>query len=435
MGIFDFLDFADLAVMATLRPRYQQIIIDHYILPKYQLQNAEISIILSQFYYHTNIHYKPTKDTPDSDKLVTGHNQVLSTLKAFCPLFGRITFHTGYYFPDDLTMIKQVSSVINKHCSNVPQELFIELTEEDLDFTFENATIVHLDSPKHYTTQQLNRCFPRMEMLSIRIGLNITPDPHLPHLTHFELKQIFDGQFDMKTFGANNPQLRGLTMKLPWGIDQMQEIAENFPNLEVLDIQLHRIKKKPSFVDKMSSLFGTFFTREVKEIRFPNLKSVTINISKMYYYKQGVDYSFDIIHADWIRDRLSVIKFDQLESFTLITHSQTLVEEQIDLITANTGLKNVDLSSISLNFEQMQRLVGNLPDLKVVKLKCYKPETVGDIRRIMEMKTSLEAIIVVVNVERRTGFLELPSLPGDWNIDTHQMTSSYHLRFERRERD
>lgn len=434
MGIFDELDFVDLAAMAALRPRYQQLIIDHYILLKYQLNDAAILISLSNN-DHTHIYYTPTTDLSQSIKLTTGCNELLSTLKAFCHLFSRLTFNANYYYSKDLHLIQQIADVINNYCSNVPQTIAMELDTENLGFSFENATNIKLGSPENYTATELNRCFPRMEELSMRIGRPFTLDHHLPHLIHFEVKQMFYGQFDLKTFGEYNPQIRGITMKLPWDIEHLREINGIFENLEVLDIQVHRIRKKsPSIADTFGSLFGKSLTKPAKEIRFRNVKKFTINISKLYHYRHGVDYSFDIIQTDWIRDKLSILKFDQLESFTFVTNSQTFVEEQIDLITSNRGLITVDFSTISLNFEQMVRLVDNLPKLTQVTLKCYKAETIDDIWRLMEMETSLNVMHVVVNRERRETFLALTSLPRDWRLDIKQMTSSYHLTFEQKKK-
>lgn len=432
MEIFDSLDFGDLANMATLSPRYQQIIIDHYIIPKYALNRPIIHIFISKKMENTHVFYLPTDELRNSIKLTTGHNEMLSTLKAFCHLFAKVSIVTDYFLPTGQKLIHSVAHALNNHCLNVPQtvSMSIHMTDKrQMDFVFEHATRVELGAPERYNASEIARMFPRTEALTLRIDKPYCLDFNFPHLKYFELSEMHYGQFDLKSFGARNPQITGIKMGFPWEPKHLHEINEIFPNLHDLNVELRK-RKEDSLVDKFSNFFGSLIGSSVKEIYFANVRSVTLVLTYLQYRKIRGEEHFDIIHNEWIRDNLTMIRFNQLESFKLITRSRAFVDEQIDLITRNKDLIAVEFSSIILTYAQMRRLVDALPRLKSVTLRCTRARTVDDIRSLLK-ETDLERITVKVDKRRRHMLLELGTLPEEWIVESSNKGLQTCLTFKR----
>lgn len=408
LQIFDVLDFVDLANIAAYSPRCKPLIIHHYIERRYKLNESKVKIHLSNGDDGTYVLYTPIESSRPI-KLTTGHNEMLSTLMAFCHLFKSITIDVNQYFHrvhnDHLV---KLSETINNYCSSVSQqEILIDMDRRANGFSFQNATIVELRSVGRHSGAKLAEIFPRMETLKIRIFTRYALNQNFPHLRYFEVREKSNGRFDLKTFGEFNPQLRGIQTPLPFS--QLEHLNEMFPDLESLGIELQRESLLNAAALKVSSFFGTP-TNGI--IHFRNVRSFTLDVESL---NDCMDEYFDCNHPNFVRHNLSSIQFDYLESFQSMFYGRNYIDKQIELILQYKEVINVHFISYQLSYTQMIRLIDGLPRLEKITLLCLF-ESIDDILQLMNRETTLDTIVIVIGLNARAALLQRTTLPDKWTL-------------------
>lgn len=330
-------------------------------------------------------------------------NVILSKLGAFCPQFSHLTIRT-HNFPYYYGYTQRIVESVNNFCANVPQTVCItSATKIDQILTFQNASSVILHRATPYNADVINKMFPQMSKLDVFTEHRYSLNGNFPNLQHFGIQENANGLFDLKVFGAFNRQIRSVIVTFDWDLQYLRELNENFPQLENLELV-------PLFngaiTTKVSRFFKSLITKPIETIRFRCVSAFTFHIHFLYFrystsYPLG--YHHNINREDWVRDRLSVLKFDQLKSYKLITMSKNFVDEQIDLIAENKRLTSVDLSVIELTHGQMERLMTELPTLKEVTLECKSMGTIDNIVRLMN-ESKLEVVNVNVPEKRRNKY-------------------------------
>lgn len=370
LNIFDFLEFGDLANIATLGQRYEQLVAHHYFAPKYGLVESFAHISLSNFDTETRATYT-NANKPHSPNLYTiGYDRLFSVLKVFCSKFSHITIATNYIL-HNIDATRKVANTINDYCPNTPQTIKMDLPPStvNLNFTFNNATDINIHFagyPAHYG-HEIERIFPHMTSLSIDIHAGYNLNHYFPHLKGVSVREDNNGQFNWKTFARRNPQIRSVRLKFDWDIEHLEQINHIFPILESLhiDLKFRKEERKDGLVANVSKWWNAFNAKPLESIHFKNVKHFTMDIS---YY-----------HNERLLDGASSIQFDRLESFKLITRSDQFIEEAIDVITQNAELKRVDVGSHILTAAQTVRLVNGLPKLEEITLKCSRDTQVDDL--------------------------------------------------------
>lgn len=416
LGIFESLDFGDLANVAVLSPRLQQLIERYFIASKYG--QAEIYFSISEKAKDTHTFYEAAGEKPRHIKLASGHVAMFSTMQAFCHLFDRIILHVYDIF--DTNFIRDIAYNVNRHCSNTTLEIGMTLNRQSVDFQFEYATIVKLNSLEPENIAALEKYFPKMEELRIFVTEAFIFNQNVPGLKRFELREQQFGLFDLRAFGEHNSQLRGIKLTIPWHLELLGQVNELFPNLESLDLRFIEADYVPpnnwlSMWSGLKSIIG-LAPKPVEMVRFRNVRHVTMDIRVWYKKPQ----QFHIVEYDeWARDVLPKIQYEQLQSYTLITrNSEFSILHQIDLIAQNQGLTSVDIR-YTLTYDQMIRLIDALPKLEVLKLECRSTGMAVDILRLMTRETSLDTILVYADSRRMNVFLGMISMPGDWYLHEH----------------
>lgn len=424
---FNGLNYAELTELASLTPRYHRIIVDNFITPKYHLNQAKVEIGL--YHNRTTISYFTSgRYTENSQDL----NVILSTLKAFCPLFSHLTVQS-HDFPYNLGITQKIVESVNNYCAEVPQSVSIAFpTNLEQIFTFQNVSTVILHEPKHNNVDIINQMFPQMKSLVLYTEEPYSLDGCLPNLQHFQFQEKSIGLFDMKKFGEFNRQIRSIKVTFDWNLNFLHELNEIFPELE--NLELVPLYNK-GILAKMSKFYKSLTSKVVDTIRFRKVSTFTLDIHFLYFRYTNIfktKYDYEITRADWAKDRLSAIQFDQLKSYKLITKSRNFVEEQIDLVTKNTGLKSVAITPIELTYEQMVRMVRALPKLKEATLECESMENVDNIVRLMG-ECHLNIVNVNVPVESRDEFLEQFStrVADGWTFDRENGHLENRLSFIR----
>lgn len=386
LNIFDFLEFGDLANIATLGHRYEQLIAEHYFTAKYGLVGSSVDILLSNFDKQTYARYHTPKNSQNSPKLRTiGYDQLLSVLKVFCSQFSHLNIVTNYVF-NDIHLTQKVAKTINDYCANTPQTMKMDLPSNtlNLNFSFNNATDININFPVFpaYNGREIDQIFPRMESLSIDICSGYNLNHHFSHLKRVSVRENNNGQFNWKAFAKRNPQIDSVKTKFDWDVDYLEQINQIFPKLESLHIEL-KVRKdgdNNGLVGKMSKWWTSRFKAvPIESVQFKGVKEFTLDIR---YY-----------HNDRLMNGNSSIQFNQLESFTLITRSDRFVGEAIELMVQNRGLLRVDCSSHLLSADQIVRLATELPRLNEIALKCTRVTQAANILAVFN-GTSVETVIL-----------------------------------------
>lgn len=403
LNVFDLLEFDDLANMATISRRYQQLIIQHYIIPTYGLNQSVILIYISDIEEKTTIFYLPTGEYEDRINLRSNRRSILSVLEAFCPLFSRLIIDSKFVF--DIDVMHEVAESANIHCVSIPQKIGIDIPlNKSVNLTFQNAKEIFLRHGERRTAIELDRMFPRMESVTIGLHERIAWNHNFPYLKFVDLVGNYNQLFDLKSFGEQNQQIRGLRIRLNWNPEHLQQVSEIFPNLEYLHIKIGGRYGKSSENDLLSRFRSFLGLKRMIIPRFLNVIRFTMDLSHMFSYSD-----------DWTQHNQPLIQFDQLKTFKLVTNSWNLIDNQIDLVTQNRKLLYVDFSSITLSYAQMIRLVEALPNLEEITLKCVMLQTVEDILSLMQ-NTNLQSINVIVYSETRSVFLGMTTLPANWSL-------------------
>lgn len=417
LRIFDLLDFDDLVNCALVGSRYNQLITDHYIVPKYQLKGANILITVSEIDCETYVSYVTT-----GVKFVIGREKMFSTLRAFCYLFDQLTISDGIASVYDRhDIIENIIYHLNIYCSNVSQRINLPIPPRinNVDSVLYNVTDIQLIAPINYSAATIDQMFPRLEKFRFHVETfqapHYTLDYHFQHLISIDVWQIRFGEFHLRSFAAHNPQIRDVEMKFGWSLERLHKINEVFPNMESLIIILQYeffhedaeevesgecVKHPTGLLTAIKSAIGSLFTgpkvkptpkpmplpQPVHFVRFRNLKSFTFDRDDYYGFS-------------WIRERFAAIEFDQLESFKIVTGHSDSIEEEIDWIVKNKGLISVELAPAPLNEAQKRRLVESLPKLRHLTIKCRDPVIMLSTLN-MAKNSSLESLTFIFDHER-----------------------------------
>lgn len=277
-----------------------------------------------------------------------------------------------------------------------------------VNFTSPKVLTVTLYNPETFPDFSIDRHYPDVERLAIKIAGNFTLSEHLPHLEHFELIDKSCGHFDLKTFAQFNPRVRSVRLDLCEGLDSLQEVNELFPEL----VSLYYKPKNGTHrnPDKNRNV--------VRVVRFKNVKDFSVDLSD---YKQ--EPLNPTIYADMIA-KLSSIEFDRLDSLAFITSESVSSSSQRDYVPQHKEVTRLDYSSSEVAHADVKRLVDALPSLKEITIR---PNYYIECLYLMT-DTSLETIHLLVRSELADNFRVL-TLPDQWTLQPAK--HSFPNNFER----
>lgn len=409
MNVLDFVSVGDLAAIASMSDRNRQLIVDHYLT---EINNATLQIIIANAGQNSRAYYLPAnKTSAETIHLCDGHDQLLVTLQALCPVFAKLDITFDFHYEFQQTLTEQVAQIVNAHCAEVPQRVAIRTAGRSTRaFSFENVTSVWLKVAQDFVHFAVDKHFPRVEQLALDIYDRFTLKQHLPHLRHFEVDEIARGQFDLRTFGELNPHIRSIRLATGGLLDTMHEVNELFPNLEALH---YRPRPPP-----IESIFSAFLGRPaapanaVRPVRFRHVRRYTLDVSTLY----GLGAFDEYVSTNLAKSKLSTIEFDRLEHLEFISQTTNHLQDQLSFITRYRSLRSLGFSSFVMSHAIVVRVVGSLPHLKAIKLSC-KNTGVADVLQLMNGNNQLETIHVLVldGESGRQRFLDA-TLPGQWNV-------------------
>lgn len=144
MQILDFLDFGDLANIASLDPRFHQLILDHYVLTKFDLKGAEAVISISDlFTYQARYKFYSSDGKLTQDFQTSSGNNGMLAAVTFCSIFAKITVKNTRRV--DAQHMHQLADDLNKYCSTTSQTVHLSFDWSNSTATFEYATNIELN--------------------------------------------------------------------------------------------------------------------------------------------------------------------------------------------------------------------------------------------------------------------------------------------------
>lgn len=145
MGVFDELSLLDLVKIASLNPRFQQIISDHYIIAKYGIDKRRIDISVA-----STVIMSYEDDNNSSSIFVANYEQALTALECFGDSFTNLRIviqPIGYQY------VPKIQAYINQYCSNASQELTFHRKDTaaaaDIDISFGKCNKCHI-APRRF---------------------------------------------------------------------------------------------------------------------------------------------------------------------------------------------------------------------------------------------------------------------------------------------
>lgn len=321
MSILDMLDLRDLFKLATLTQRFRKLIVYYYIIRKYRLHTSEICLSLE---YEFSMYYK-------------------------C---------SGNYYLPIVTDCNGDVMLVSRYFGH----LFSHVRLLNVNILFESAAAIHLENifPQENNSLRLDTAFPHMKKLAIdREGDLKYHHPHLAELKFPSCWRI-DSEPALFDFLRLNPQIRSVELPILDSIDYLKTLNELLPSLETLSIVL-----LPSFRYSIVSY---------ETVRFKQVKHFEM-IGDIF---DRVDLS-----TEAIRQLITSIQFDHLESFSITGQTLDARDMIIELILNNLGLQSITINS-EFSFEQMSRLAASLRELKDVSIVWNKETPPDLLNRILE---------------------------------------------------
>lgn len=340
LSIFDLLSFRDLMNMATLGPRFSQLISHHYIIGKYHLDECKLELTAVKEVY---LRYK-CDDTGNKFKFGDGYDETILALRSFCHIFDELKI-TMYDIETEIA--EGLSYYVSSYCGKIHQE--IESTPrmlEKMNISPMNVTNVKLSglwSTREVKEFRMDLAFPRVAKLEIDSLMNLSYQ--YPHLTEFKLRSRYVDFDDLLGFMQLNPQLRKIQLPFFNNGTFLSIMNELLPNLETLAFYI------------LNGLNYSYFDT-IKATRFRNVKAFAIRsyISEDPYYMND------------IQKMLSSIQFERLESFDVTTYQPQTFDFFIGWITRNTGLTTVSIYYSGLSSRQWSALIAPLTKLQVLEI-------------------------------------------------------------------
>lgn len=277
--------FGDLATVASLSPRAHQLIRHYNLMSHYNISNATLLIEIKGMERTQGLKYRPVGKW-NFEMLCSSHDQLLATLKVFCPMFGQLDIKLLYIQPHDNFTLTVVDH-INRYCSTVPQQFTLTATRHRVQqFTAPHVHSVEIISPELLTNFSIAEHFPNVQELYIHNHDYFSTTEHLPHLRHLDVADDFCGHFNVRAFAEKNPQITSVKLDLCEGLDILQEVNEVFPRLVSL---YYRLKRDTVGV---MPLRGEHEKSGRPVVHFRRVKSFTIDLEDFFYFFRGRDDSY-----------------------------------------------------------------------------------------------------------------------------------------------
>lgn len=410
LTILDHLSLNDLVNVAALSPQFMELIKTHYIIGKYRLHEHQIEIL-----------YIEALDIIDADVtfnhgklIINGYNNSLLVLKSFGSTFRQMQIE---FAPGSYRYAPEISQYLNSYCSMATPTIrlirgAIDNYIQPANVSFNNVTSVSLredESSESFIDEiRLDRTFPQMQKLTINYYRQLQNlAQNYPNLKEFNFLPTDQNENFTKlyAFFRLNQQIEIVHTKLYHDHDYLRNLNEALPNLVSLSMT--------------SDYFHPYDVVDGVVV-FANVKHLLLSLRS---------FRHDLVAG--VRERLSLIRFKQLQSISITSMDSVPTDFLLEWMADNKQLSVVLMDRVEFTAEQLMRLVEMLPALNELSFAWSDQNSLVELWEILpnvgsgELKTVTVTLVARLKVQDVMGFV-----PAQWTlkrIDVHKR----QLRFER----
>lgn len=363
LSILDWLSLRALVNIASLGPRYKELISHHYINEKYRVSECDVSLSVDRA---MSIDITCGGDSGKVQKLADGYGETMRTLMHFCSDFNHLKIQLN---EREDYLVSKLSYYVNQYCGDIHQTIEIDRGHRLVhwkELTLMNVTDVKIIRPRggHLMDEfRIDLSFPRMEKMDIDYPMDIIH--HYPHLTEFLFQSYLQRPIDFIDFMQLNPQLRMVQVPLSFNnFTFLTTMNKLLPNLESLTLQLRNGYRANSdeneiirFTKVRAFAFDLFYDTIVSEhllrtsIQFDRLDSFEVRV---YNHNAG---SFGFL-IEWITS------YSELSKVTFTTEQELSNHQLTALIAPLTQLKELTISWHRSAFDVLHRFLSDSVTMK-----------------------------------------------------------------------
>lgn len=383
LKIFDEFEFERLLDVANMNYRFRQLITQHTLIPKYQLNEKSLMITISDGAVARNIFF----DT-HSFYYIENREFALKFLRNFGHVVPRILFNKCV-FPQ---WHRRISSYINEHCNESLERLEIGAFDEDMLLQwkkpFKNVITLQFNYGSCECKDNninISKIFPSLRYFELKWLSHLSSkciEYHFPKLEHIQFSMKVHASYtknnSYENFFELNPQLRSIHITNMINADLLRVISEKVNCLETIRLTI----MGPDFFDKL--------VEEV--IRFESVKQFYVRLAVAKHGTPNfIPFEFD---------QLEEIEFESDRTFNPVQG------KWIEYIAKQHKLKSLKILWSLLNLQQWTSIVESLPQLKVITTYWKPANGNNGIAGVMRTKTTLKKIILINLLEREYNVLK-----------------------------
>lgn len=405
MIVFDYLPAHELIKISSLNPRFADIILNHYIIRQFRLNDDQVtsSIYVSNY----RLSY------PDGEytrvHITNSLNETLQGLE----LFGRFFKHICYEMMDfEMPSWQKLFESVERNCVNARKSIHIRSVPKTpkIDSSWDNNWTYSFD---HTTTQVtlvghfydqiiLSKMFPFLQQLTVE-KLRKSIIQHYPHLTNLSIIALDEDETNanIRELLRLNPQLRHFHTATYNDAIFMTYLNEVLPNLESLSFKMNIEPQIDHEIIHFNSVKD--FSLEINSIR------------PMNSYRQVIGN----------------ITFSQLETLTLKTFgSITLVPELIRVFSQYTNLKKLDMNML-MTPDELLSFIQVMPILEEVSFSLSQNNMINVLAALLSDNQRLEKVHVYSRYSNWTVSKFAEITPAAWQFFTNKYGSTFTRRIYR----
>lgn len=395
---FDELSIENLCDIARLNHNFHDIIVNRFLIGKYQLYNGIVHIGLA---VEAGISMYPHSMTT----ITFGYDKTLWAIRSFGHLFReiRVTIDTT-----DMEKLAQLIGHLHIFCAQAAQDVELKNKFYGESISFPNATKARIYYVKLADGIGLNSYFPRMESLTLYSQSNWRYlAQHFPYLKSVDiefLSPMIDTDSNIRELIRLNPQIRNF--KAPFGksLELMHYVNANLPELKALTTR------------NLHVFYNQVDSNQI--IRFKNVKEFMVAVVPD--------------RATWLElnNRLTSLKFDELERLSLVTPYPETINSLTAWIAEHKTIQHLQILVEELNIQQMSGLVQLLPNLCEFSLSWTQKNTLIELKKLMlNGSDNLKKIHVRSRNVTTAEFLAI--VPTGWALVKNNLSFMLQVTFVR----
>lgn len=393
LNIFDWLNLTDFLHLAQLNQRYEKLVIDHYLIGKYHFHENRLALnaINSKLQIVDGIQIES----------IVGNDEVLQFIRHFGPAIHHLDIYSRHNTDNEMA---NLGKFIEFYCRDSLASLSLTYEASSLlnQWTMQFSNVQNFSISIIQNPHKLREIFPMMRNLSVTVlndlSINSLHLPNLYHLSYHEFvsspKKIF-----LQNIIQSNEQLKSFESDIPMNLDTLQLISKYSTELEFLNLRCIFLN---SIIPINSST-----------VRFPKVKQ----FSFVSQSTAMLSHPFPIV-------------FDRLESLEL--YEQKLSTPLISFIIQNKQLTFVSLPCCSLTYDQLNKLVDELPKLQAINVKWPNNMTSIDFFNIIDKSEQMEYLTIILNDDNDNNDLLMEKIPTEWELQNSDLDlMNNKLKFQR----